>query len=383
MKDISKNLFGYLEKKFDLKTRLIYKALSVNQTYGDVDSLEEYEDMFIYDKDDQFLLCLNESNCSNIQNSQKSLDKIPRLREVANHPVHILDNDRNRNPSALIPFCQIGDKIFGEKIDEFLLPVCTRFRPKVLAGSLCYSLDLREIGDDIVLGNGKDYALTLLIDLNQERSLGASKISFSYSENDTTFAKKVIQGDSSRLHLAGEDFLVHIDAFYPYTSTGGGPYEMSYVKQIETSADFRTIGQDKTMCQFDETMVECVNRVLVTGAVDKCGCIPWHLHPHISTLHNQSYPACTPITADCFLTFMTKMEDAVKDSCLHSCGGVYVDVLNINRANTKVAMIDKKGPEDRQYLQILEEYRKYKRNWRNISDYDSMFRNITQVSKIV
>ena len=158
---------------------------------------------------------------------------------------------------------------------------------------------------------------------------------------------------------------------------------MSYVKQIETTSDFRTIGQDKTLCQSDETMVECSNRELVTRTVDKCGCIPWHLRPYISALHNQSYPACTPITANCFLTYQSQIKDDVKDSCLHSCHGLYVDVLNINRANTKVAMIDKKGPKDRQHLQILDEYRKYKRNWRNISDYDSMFRNITQVSQIV
>ena len=43
MKDISKNLFEYLEQHFDLKTRLVYKALSVNLTDGDVDAFEELE----------------------------------------------------------------------------------------------------------------------------------------------------------------------------------------------------------------------------------------------------------------------------------------------------------------------------------------------------
>ena len=201
----------YLEQNFDLKTRLIYKALSVNQTDSNNDAFKEYKDIFNYDENDQFFLCINKGDCSNINNSQNFLDKIPHLREVVNHPVHILNNDGNRNPSALIPFCQIGNKILGKKIDEFLLPVCTGFKPKVLAGSLCYSLDLKEMGDDIVLGKGKDYALTLLIDLNQEKSLGTSKRSLSYSENDQTFAKKVIQGDSSGLHLAEEDIFIHID----------------------------------------------------------------------------------------------------------------------------------------------------------------------------
>ena len=168
MKDVSKNLFEYFESNFDMKTRLIYKALSVNLTDGDVDVFEEYKDMFNYGEDDQFFSCINKSDCNDIQGSQTNLDKIPRLKDVINHPVHILNDEGYKNPSALIPFCRIGSIILGEKIDEFLTPVCTGFKPKVLAGSLCYSLDLKEFEDEIIIGKGKDYALTLLIDFNEE-----------------------------------------------------------------------------------------------------------------------------------------------------------------------------------------------------------------------
>ena len=382
MKDISKKLFEYFESNLDLKTRLIYNALSVNLTDGEVDVSEKYRGIFKYDEDDQFFSCINKNECSHIQSSHFHLDKIPRLKEVSNHPVHILNDEGNMNPSALIPFCRIGNIILGKKIDKFLTPVCTGFKPKVLADTLCYSLDLNDIGNNITIGNGKEYALTLLIDLNEEKSIGLSKKSLSYSEYDKPLAKKWEKGDSSGHHLSRDDISVHIDGFYPYSSKGGGPYEMSYVKQIETTSDFRTIGQDKTLCQFDETIVECSNRGLITGAVDECGCIPWDLRPHIIALNNQSYSACTPITAACFFTYLAEKKDAVKDSCLHHCHGLYVDVLNIKKANTKVVMRDKKAPEDMQYLQILKEYRKYKRNWRNISDFDSIFSNFTQVKYI-
>ena len=127
MKDFSKKLFEYFESNLDLKTRLIYNALSVNLTVGDVDVYKEYKDIFIYGDDAQFFSCINKSDCNNIQNSNTDLDKIPRLKDVSNHPVHILNEEGNMNPSALIPFCRIGDIILGKKI-EFLTPVCTGFK---------------------------------------------------------------------------------------------------------------------------------------------------------------------------------------------------------------------------------------------------------------
>ena len=49
----------YLEQNFDLKTRLIYKALSVNQTDSNNDAFKEYKDIYNYDENYQFFLCIN------------------------------------------------------------------------------------------------------------------------------------------------------------------------------------------------------------------------------------------------------------------------------------------------------------------------------------
>ena len=57
-----------------------------------------------------------------------------------------------------------------------------------------------------------------------------------------------------------------------------------------------------------------------------------------------------------------------------------MDVLNTKEKETLVEMRDKEGPDDRYHLQILDSYRKYKRNFRNITTFNSMFQNLTQVS---
>ena len=40
---------------------------------------------------------------------------------MSNHPVHIIDEDEELSPTALIPFCTFGGNmsVMGAKIDQF------------------------------------------------------------------------------------------------------------------------------------------------------------------------------------------------------------------------------------------------------------------------
>ena len=62
---------------------------------------------------------------------------------LTNHPVHIQDKDGNLSPTALIPFCDFGGNmsVMGVKIDQFDVPVCNSFRPKIVQDQLCYTVD--------------------------------------------------------------------------------------------------------------------------------------------------------------------------------------------------------------------------------------------------
>ena len=92
------------------------------------------------------------------------------LQRVTNHPVHIIDEDGNLSPTTLIPFCAFSNNfsVMGIKIDQFSVPVCNSFRPKIIQDQLCYEVDPNEYkkllnNDEIELG------LTLYINYNEER----------------------------------------------------------------------------------------------------------------------------------------------------------------------------------------------------------------------
>ena len=60
--------------------------------------------------------------------------------------MHIQDKDGNLSPTALIPFCDFGGNmsVMGVKIDQFDVPVCNSFRPKIVQDQLCYTVDPNE-----------------------------------------------------------------------------------------------------------------------------------------------------------------------------------------------------------------------------------------------
>ena len=70
------------------------------------------------------------------------------FQRVTNHPVHLLDRDGNLLPTALIliPLCEfVGDlSIMGIKHDQFDVPICNSFRPKMIKDQLCYTVDLNK-----------------------------------------------------------------------------------------------------------------------------------------------------------------------------------------------------------------------------------------------
>ena len=93
---------------------------------------------------------------------------------VTNHPVHIVDEDGQLSPTALIPFCEFGGNmsVTGVKIDQFDVPVCNSFSPKIYKDQLCYTVDPNKF---INLNNLQSkFSISLAIDFNEERQFANS-----------------------------------------------------------------------------------------------------------------------------------------------------------------------------------------------------------------
>ena len=115
------------------------------------------------------------------------------FKRATNHPVHILDKDKNRSPSSLIPFCAFGGdmELMGTKILGFDLPVCNSFEAKVRNDQLCYEIDLNKyIKDKHDIENKLKEGLVLIMDLNEDRQLKEFWPRKNESERETAASQK-------------------------------------------------------------------------------------------------------------------------------------------------------------------------------------------------
>ena len=90
---------------------------------------------------------------------------------MINNPVHIIAEDGALLPTALIPFCKFGGNmsVMGVKIDQFDVPVCNSFRPKIIMDQLCYTVDPNEYKHKIDLKG--ELSLSLSIHYNEDRQM--------------------------------------------------------------------------------------------------------------------------------------------------------------------------------------------------------------------
>ena len=108
------------------------------------------------------------------------------LQTESNHPVHILNKERNFSTSSFIPFCSFGEEFIGAKIKEFEIPVCNIFKPKHYFDQLCYETDLQELKDSRKIDKQLKIGLTLVLDYNEER-----QNYIIISKNDSNITKRI------------------------------------------------------------------------------------------------------------------------------------------------------------------------------------------------
>ena len=84
---------------------------------------------------------------------------------------HIGDKDDDSIKTALIPFCEFGGdmSVMGVTMDDFDVPVCNSFRPKIVMDQLCYTVDPNEYKHKIDLKG--DISLSLFIHYNEDRQM--------------------------------------------------------------------------------------------------------------------------------------------------------------------------------------------------------------------
>ena len=84
---------------------------------------------------------------------------------------HITNGECDSIKTALIPFCEFGGNmsVMGVTMDNFDVPVCDSFRPKIVKDQLCYTVDPNEYKHKINLKG--DLSLSLFIHYNEDRQM--------------------------------------------------------------------------------------------------------------------------------------------------------------------------------------------------------------------
>ena len=135
------------------------------------------------------------------------------FKRVTNHPVHILDRNKNHSPSSLIPFCAFGDdmKAMGTKMEGFDLPVCDSFLEKVRNDQLCYEIDLNNyIRDEKDIENKLKEGLVLILDLNEDRQIKEYWPIKNENEGETAASLK---DETFEIHLDTISKIIHYRVF--------------------------------------------------------------------------------------------------------------------------------------------------------------------------
>ena len=190
-------------------------------------------------------------------------------RALSLHPVHLTpDKEGNLPPSALVPFCsyQGNSSLLGQESPEFgNLTTCDKFKPTILEGQLCYSLDIAKLGE-IPTNSGKTNGLFLLLDPNP------------YQLNAT------INAEGSGIE--DQSYKVFIHTLAQYTTFGPGSYSMSALKRMTGTKSFKQLPDHQKKCLV-HNREECQTKSYLGQVQKECDCTPWALHIQTDEEKNQ------------------------------------------------------------------------------------------------
>ena len=182
--------------------------------------------------------------------------------ELSLHPVHLSpDKDGLLPPSALVPFCSYqGDvDLLGQRRSDMgNLTVCDKFKPIILEGQLCYSIEVADFvkskTNPTQWDNNND-GLLLLLD-PKPYPLTPSDIGAQRKNQDS--------------------FKVYIHTLAQHTAYGPGSYGMNALKKMTGTESFLQLPDSQKKCRV-HNREKCQTDKFLEQVKRNCSCVPWPL----------------------------------------------------------------------------------------------------------
>ena len=191
------------------------------------------------------------------------------LHEVSNHPPHLIDSSGSLTPSGLIPFCayQTSMTLLGQTRQDLPFTVCSGFKPFILQGQLCYSLDLSTIKIDTAK-TGMKHGLVLILDEGRSKN----------HQKTEKFTKKAITSLNFETSSHSESSArIYLNTLASFTGYRAGSYALSVLKKMTGTDNFLGLPFKDKKCRI-ETFEECQIPRYIEEVNRQCGCIPWALN---------------------------------------------------------------------------------------------------------
>ena len=166
------------------------------------------------------------------------------MHEASLRPPHLIDSRGSLTPAALIPLCayQTNMTLLGQNRLDINFPVCTSFKPIVLGGQLCHSLNLNTQKVVKKSQSGKTNGIFLIID----------------AEGDINIKKKTSSQVSKLGLLKIEDVFdieknpkIYMNSLASFTAFRSGEYALSGLKRISGTTKFLELSDDAKDCQIE------------------------------------------------------------------------------------------------------------------------------------
>ena len=189
------------------------------------------------------------------------------IQRVTNHPVHIVDEEGNLSPTALIPFCDFGNNMsaLGVKIDQFSVPVCNSFKPKIVNDQLCYEMNPSIYMMNDEKANQKlQTGIMLLLSSNEDRQINPilTKLKnlkhVNANRNNSLFwvrgnkAKETIQlGTKGTIifYNIWNEIQVFFSSLDFVSLQLGYEYNLNVLKEIDITEDFQNMDSSVKGCE--------------------------------------------------------------------------------------------------------------------------------------
>ena len=197
------------------------------------------------------------------------------------HPPHLIDSSGSLTPSALIPFCayQSNMTLLGQARPDLNFTVCSKLKPTVLEGQLCYSLDLRGIQKTKV---GQNFGLLLILDPG---SIDNEDV----KERKVSHGSEIVSLDLQPVGAASSSAKIYLHTLESFTDYRAGTYALSVLKKMTGTQSFMKLSNKPCQLEISE---ECEMKRYIKEVQKQCGCVPWALS---SALSLQVAPAVSKV----------------------------------------------------------------------------------------